>query len=489
MADPNLGAQQRLRKSVGNPSDLFEGREGVQSRTGRKPSFVLKDVFEAAAARGGRCLSPQYLGIKTKLSFECALGHAWETTPDTIRRGSWCPQCAKVGSSLGERITRTVLQCMFGTKFPKVRPSWLLAGKKRALELDGFAEELSIAFEYHGPQHYEAGTGWQTEKKVAQIQERDALKARLCHERGIRVIIVPDFRDPNDLSGCMDQIEHAVLWAGLHIPKGWQRPTALPSLDEPLDILFGVGGTAALRAIAEDRGGRLVSVKAKGISEPLVWECGSGHSWRAIVKSVRRGSWCPHCAGRARGTIEEMQALAATRGGQCVSTEYEGSLARYLWRCQEGHTWRVQPAAIKDGKWCPHCAGNARLSVLDAMGAAEERGGECLSNAYRNNSTPLKWQCAKGHRWKACLANVLNGSWCPECSGNQKKDIAQMRALAEAQGGKCLSPEYAGVKQHLLWECSLGHRWSAKPDNVIQGTWCRECRGSRGWETRRKRAA
>jgi len=50
------------------------------------------------------------------------------------------------------------------------------------------------------------------------------------------------------------------------------------------------------------------------------WRCAEGHEWSALPERIRRGAWCPMCAGR---TIEGMQALAARHQTGC---------------------------------WCPHCA-------------------------------------------------------------------------------------------------------------------------------------
>lgn len=45
--------------------------------------------------RGGKIHS-DYEGMKKKMSFSCEQGHKkWMATPDSILRGTWCPECAK----------------------------------------------------------------------------------------------------------------------------------------------------------------------------------------------------------------------------------------------------------------------------------------------------------------------------------------------------------------------------------------------------------
>jgi len=46
-------------------------------------------------SRGGICLSTEYAGSKTKLTWQCALKHRWEARPVSIVQGTWCPQCAR----------------------------------------------------------------------------------------------------------------------------------------------------------------------------------------------------------------------------------------------------------------------------------------------------------------------------------------------------------------------------------------------------------
>ncbi|MFM0325129.1 hypothetical protein [Caballeronia glebae] len=47
-----------------------------------------------AVEHGGRCLSPESLGARVKHTWECHRGHIWQSISGTIRRGSWCPNCA-----------------------------------------------------------------------------------------------------------------------------------------------------------------------------------------------------------------------------------------------------------------------------------------------------------------------------------------------------------------------------------------------------------
>ena len=56
------------------------------------------DLQQAAAFRGGKCLSKDYAsgGIYTKVKWQCREGHEFESSPYTILKGGyWCPHCCE----------------------------------------------------------------------------------------------------------------------------------------------------------------------------------------------------------------------------------------------------------------------------------------------------------------------------------------------------------------------------------------------------------
>ena len=58
--------------------------------------LTIKDMNKLAGIKGGTCSSDEYEGSRVKLKWRCKKGHVWETTPKEIKKGSWCPKCAKV---------------------------------------------------------------------------------------------------------------------------------------------------------------------------------------------------------------------------------------------------------------------------------------------------------------------------------------------------------------------------------------------------------
>lgn len=119
---------------------------------------------------------------------------------------------------------------------------------------------------------------------------------------------------------------------------------------------------------------------------------------------------------RAKLTIEEMHAIASSRGGECLSAEYINCETKLSWRCAKGHEWKTTPNMVKSRHWCPQCARKKKLTIKEMRALAISRGGKCLSMKYVNSYTKLLWRCAVGHEWEAMPNNIKKGAWCPKCS-------------------------------------------------------------------------
>jgi hypothetical protein len=239
-----------------------------------------------------------------------------------------------------------------------------------------------------------------------------------------------------------------------------------------------------MTSLARERGGRCISTLYVNSVTPLWWQCAVGHKWRAIPASITRGSWCPACVGVKRGTIREMREIAESRGGVCVSKFYVNSATKLCWRCCLGHEWIAAPLQIKRGHWCPLCARVARLTLQEMNIIAARKSGRCLSIEYLGSAKPLRWICAVGHEWDARPSSIKSGNWCPYCARNRKLEFEQMCQIARERGGRCLSTVYRNGRTPLLWECSQGHQWTARPENIKGGTrkkgsWCLECYNTR----------
>lgn len=101
--------------------------------------------------------------------------------------------------SRGERICCQTMTNIYGVPFTSQYPDWLWnpeTGKQ--LELDCYNDELKIAVEYNGEQHYK----WpnftnQTHQEFINQVRRDEFKMDVCDRNGVYLIVVP-YTIPHD---------------------------------------------------------------------------------------------------------------------------------------------------------------------------------------------------------------------------------------------------------------------------------------------------
>ena len=62
--------------------------------------YSLEDCLNTAKLKKGVCLSTEYKSTTVKMIWKCEKNHQWSTTFKIIKKGSWCPECAKTISGI-----------------------------------------------------------------------------------------------------------------------------------------------------------------------------------------------------------------------------------------------------------------------------------------------------------------------------------------------------------------------------------------------------
>lgn len=190
-----------------------------------------------------------------------------------------------------------------------------------------------------------------------------------------------------------------------------------------------------------------------------------------------------NCRRRGR-TIKDMQIIARSQGGTCLSKKFITVDDKLKWQCKEGHIWYTTPSIVLRGGWCKRCADRIRndwkrLTIEQMREIAKKFGGKCLSDKYVNSATKLKWQCKKGHIFYSSPNVIKKGYWCPYCSKRPRISLEECKKLASDRGGSCLSNKYNPSK--LKWQCKNDHVWETTASHIRLGRWCPYCSG---WKKR-----
>ena len=387
---------------------------------------------EIAAQRGGQCLSQTYQDSKTKLTWMCGKGHVWQAAVHSVKRGAWCPECAHA-----DRIEQEGSP----DRLDEIRTM----APDPASPLDRLKNAATIA---HVQLLDERWRGWSAQYRLRctaghvwsriakQIVYEGPVACPECRriEQLARLITVVE----QNGSICLDthwhgfQAKYRFRCATGHL---WQRSAAVVlslncvacpqcTRQAAREKKLLPNGLEQLRTAATARGGQLLDDRYLGLAVHYRLRCNQGHEWEAVGSTVLRGNWCPQCSreenGRARRDsdgLARLQAAAAAKGGVCLSQTYTEQSARYRFRCAQGHEWESPGDRVLHGSWCRPCAHEAqRLGIAVFKAIAAERGGQCLSDTYRNNRSKLTWMCHKGHVWQAFCSRIKQGSWCPECA-------------------------------------------------------------------------
>jgi hypothetical protein len=86
---PQLVKEQCSRQGV----DIRGLKFGLRGLSRHVVDQEIDELRRIAHDKGGRLISTVYQNTRTKLEWECAVGHRWLTMPMHVKRGSWCSRC------------------------------------------------------------------------------------------------------------------------------------------------------------------------------------------------------------------------------------------------------------------------------------------------------------------------------------------------------------------------------------------------------------
>jgi hypothetical protein len=334
--------------------------------------------------------------------------------------------------SIGEVLVRATLEEAFpGCLFGKTRrPMWL-----GGLELDCYNENLRLAAEYQGIQHYEFTPFFHDNdpaRFVAQMH-RDERKREYVHDAWVTLLEIPYTVHHSQIRA---HVRRELVELGYDI-----APDVIPNSEFVAAALengqLGVVMLAKACAIATSHGGSCLSTDYVNCHEPLQFVCAQGHAFETPLASVNaadhpRPRYCPECGGTRRRTLEENQALIAPSGYTLLDIDsvivgLKKSVTRFTIRCPADHEYTVLRdnfLPVLDGVPKRGCIRCARLRTNRERGAAirearlAEFGLEALEE-YKPRHKAAKWRClSNGHEFEASWnsVNARRGSKCLACA-------------------------------------------------------------------------
>lgn len=259
-----------------------------------------------AKSRGGLCLSTEFLNGNTKIEWKCSNPDhsSWFGSYQQVTsKKSWCARCK--GESAKEFKVRNILNYLFDTDFINTRTlSWNInPNTNRNLELDGYCDNLKIAFEFQGDHHTKLAFR-NTQNKLYDIQEKDKIKKQNCINNNVKLIIIHEIKKQN-FNDFYKEILKGIEQADLSIEE--DRKNNILKLKE-LYHLYPVNDKQEkylkeAKEYAFSRNGQCLSTKYINSTEKLEWKCSNiNHpTWFTTFHSViKNKSWCKHCSFKNR---------------------------------------------------------------------------------------------------------------------------------------------------------------------------------------------
>ena len=327
----------------------------VCSHFNKEKKYSFEFAENLAKSRNGKFLSKEMNNVLDRYDWECANGHKWSTSFSSVLNGTWCPSCSR---HLGERFTRIAFETLFDTKFPTSRPLWLKSEIGTQLTLDGFCEELGIAFEHQGEQHY-SDKNYYGNSVVEQekIKSYDKLKQTLCKQNGVDLVIIPEVPRLTSL----ENLGHLIILEVIKINK--------PPLKSISDIRFERayiedGRMHKINEVSIEKGGSVLEKTYFGMNYRYTWRCSEGHEWRQTASAVLSGRWCPFCAGRHNITLDSLKQLATSKNIEILTTEYKNNQQKISCKCNNGHYFSRGVKSLLKGLWCTECDGKRISKTL-----------------------------------------------------------------------------------------------------------------------------
>lgn len=252
--------------------------------------YKIEDMQLLAADHEGKCLSKEYWGMKTQLSWMCKKGHTWDDYPYAVKQGAWCRQCVRGKTT---RLTIEEMQLIAIEKGGKCLSGEYVNGRTN---LKWQCKEGHIW--ESAPQHVKNSNAWcptcagKAKHTMEQMRE-------LAEKKGGKCLSDEYINSRTNLKW---QCEKGHKWEAM-----------------PAKILIGhwcthydcryVTVSKKLRAdikplqeLAEKKGGKLISTEYVNSFVKLIWQCSEGHQWKSKAVNVRNNkTWCPVCSHKETG--------------------------------------------------------------------------------------------------------------------------------------------------------------------------------------------
>ncbi len=454
--------------------------------SGRKvvPEEQLEIARSLASQKGGECLTDQYMGSQSQMTWRCANGHEWQGTySNIVNRGKWCPWCAgnKVDSATQLVRAQQVSQSHGGELLTPAYTGNKVPMRWRCSEGHEWNASFGTVVGRGAWCGRCRGSQREAHEQLAKAQEIAASKNGRCLDAGYL----------SNSEKMLWQCERGHRWRATFysvVQAGSWCPTCSAGLKErlvrhTLEILFGVPFKKHRPGWLQNPAtGRLMELDGLNPELRLAFEYQGQQHYRVVLpfkmdaarlesSQLRDEQKRLLCKEHGIALLEIPYSVESEKLPEWISNAIV-SMPESERLTQRMGDWR----SVHPTEWL--ASDSYSIEALAAF--AKEKNGRCLSTTYVGVKEKYRWRCVNGHEWDATWDSLKNqDSWCPVCCGNVIPNaLLDLQKIAESRGGRLVSTDFLGMQKKHQWRCSLGHEWEAKPSHVKHAeSWCPICAG------------
>lgn len=165
-----------------------------------------------------------------------------------------------------------------------------------------------------------------------------------------------------------------------------------------------------------------------------------------------------------------------SNGYECIDNKYENSNTKLIFRCSNGHIFKMTWNNFRSGWRCIECSGLKKKNMKEVREYVEKIGYECLSNKYENANGSIKVVCDKGHIFDTSWNNLHNKKYrCPICSNRKRLTISDIEKKIKTFGYNLIRGIYKNNKSKIYLECPNGHIFVTTYNWFHNGNRCPVC--------------
>ena len=133
---------------------------------------------------------------------------------------------------------------------------------------------------------------------------------------------------------------------------------------------------------------------------------------------------------RSKKSYEEFCELLKSENYKLIG-DYVNNSSKVKLECDKHHRYFVKPNNFKSGQRCPICSGkDSETAKLDFIKQVENENYKVLGK-YVNNKTKIELECDKGHRYFVKPHDFKSGRRCPHCSTISHGEVLTKKILDE----------------------------------------------------------